>query len=98
MSSFDEKVKHTLKSYITRQHQRKQQQENKEQTPSAERCEIERKICYVQRTISELEKERRMLIQEFKQVLNEEIEIEKQRYMERMSACFEDSTMENGYV
>ncbi|XP_011696874.1 PREDICTED: uncharacterized protein LOC105455329 isoform X1 [Wasmannia auropunctata] len=83
--SIDEKVKHKLKFYIVQERQRKKQQEMQR--------ELEKEICHLQRTICELQNKRELLIFDFKKLMDEEVAIARQRYMEQtICTCSESST------
>lgn len=49
------------------------------------RRKVEEEIDYVQKAIYELQNEKHLLIQKFKWVLDEEMEIERQRYIKKFT-------------
>ncbi|XP_070518638.1 uncharacterized protein [Cardiocondyla obscurior] len=86
MSSIDESMKHKLKIYILRKRMEKQQQEM--------RHRIEEEIERVQQILRDLQIQKRHFLGKYKEVLDKEVEIQRERYMKKQSGSSEDSAIE----
>ncbi|KAL0115064.1 hypothetical protein PUN28_010563 [Cardiocondyla obscurior] len=90
MSSIDESMKHKLKIYILRKRMEKQQQEM--------RHRIEEEIERVQQILRDLQIQKRHFLGKYKEVLDKEVEIQRERYMKKQRFFFsgssEDSAIE----